>query len=83
VRHASRAWLSVPGRGQGLIISVTIRDPASERARDAVIGAIERVVAAAPELATFPIDVTFPGESGPDLVDDWVASKTHPFYTRG
>lgn len=82
VRDASRAWLSVPGRGQGLIISVTVRDPASEPAREAVLGAIEHAVASVPELATFPIDVTFPGESGPDLVDDWVARETRPFYTR-
>ena len=82
VRHASRAWLSVPGEGEGLIISVVLDDPASEPGREAVLGAIERAVTAVPLQAPFPIDVTFPGESEPDLVDDWVASNTKPFYTR-
>jgi hypothetical protein len=81
VRHASRAWLSVPGRGEGLIISVTLDDPASEPARQAVLRVIERAVAAVPHQVSFPIDVTFPGESEPDLVDEWVAGNTKPFYT--
>jgi SseB protein N-terminal domain/SseB protein C-terminal domain len=83
VRQASRAWLSVAGQGEGLIISVTLDDPASEPARQAVLVAIERTVAAIPLQVSFPIDVTFPGESEPDLVDDWVAGNTKPFYTRG
>ncbi len=82
VRYASRAWLSVPGQGEGLIISVALDDPASEPAHEAVVGTIERAVAAVPLQAPFPIDVTFPGESEPDLVDDWVAKNTAPFYTR-
>jgi type III secretion system (T3SS) SseB-like protein len=82
VRDAARAWLSVPGQGEGLIISVTLDDPASEPAHQAVLYTIERAVAAVPSHAPFPIDVTFPGESAPDLVDDWVASNTVPFYTR-
>lgn len=82
VRQAARAWLSVPGQGEGLIISVTLDDPASGPAHDAVVGTIEAAVAAAPPQPTFPIDVTFPGESAPDLVDDWVARNTAPFYTR-
>ncbi len=82
VRHAARAWLSVPGQGEGLIISVTLDDPASEPVHEAVVGTIERVVAALPVQANFPIDVTFPGESEPDLVDEWVAENTVPFYTR-
>jgi SseB protein C-terminal domain/SseB protein N-terminal domain len=82
VRHASRAWLSVPGRGEGLIISVALEDPASKPAHEAVIWTIEQAVAAVPLRAPFPIDVTFPGESEPDLVDDWVAHNTQPFYTR-
>ena len=81
VRHASRAWLSVPGQGEGLIISVTLDDPASEPARQAVLGVIERAVTAIPQQVSFPIDVTFPGESEPDLVDEWVAGNTKPFYT--
>jgi SseB protein C-terminal domain/SseB protein N-terminal domain len=82
VRFASRAWLSVPGEGEGLIISVALDDPASEPAHEAVVGTIERAVAAVPLRGGFPIDVTFPGESEPDLVDDWVAHNTRPFYTR-
>jgi hypothetical protein len=82
VRHAARAWLSVPGQGEGLIISVTLDDPASEPAHEEVVCTIERAVAAVPLQAPFPIDVTFPGESEPDVVDDWVARNTVPFYTR-
>jgi hypothetical protein len=83
VRQAARAWLSVPGQGAGLIISVTLDDPASEPVHEAVVGSIERAVAAVPLQSHFPIDVTFPGESEPDLVDEWVAENTVPFYTRG
>ncbi len=82
VRQASRAWLSVPGQGEGLIISVALDDPASEPAHEAVVWTIEQAVAAVPLQAPFPIDVTFPGESEPDIVDDWVARNTRPFYTR-
>ncbi|HEV3379813.1 MAG TPA: enhanced serine sensitivity protein SseB C-terminal domain-containing protein [Trebonia sp.] len=82
VRAASRAWLCVPGRGEGLVISVALDDPADALAQEAVAGIIERVVAAMPHQAPFPIDVTFPGESEPDLVDDWVAKNTRPFYLR-
>jgi len=82
VRQAARAWLSVPGQGEGLIISVTLDDPASEPVHEAVVCSIERAVAAVPLQANFPIDVTFPGESEPDLVDEWVAENTVPFYTR-
>jgi hypothetical protein len=82
VRDASRAWLSVTGQGEGLIISVTLDDPASEPAHEAVLDSIERAVAGVPQQARFPIDVTFPGESEPDLLDDWVTRNTRPFYTR-
>jgi hypothetical protein len=82
VRQVSRAWLSVHGQGEGLIISVTLDDPASEPARAAVLSTIERAAAAVPRQASFPIDVTFPGESEPDLLDDWVAGNASPFYTR-
>jgi hypothetical protein len=68
IRHASRAWLAVPGQGADLIISVTLDDPASEPARQAVLGVIERAVAAIPVQVSFPIDVTFSDESEPDLV---------------
>jgi hypothetical protein len=81
VRHASRAWLTVPGQGEGLVISVTLDDPASAVAHDAVITVIERAAAAVPD-TTFPIDVTFPGETEPDQIDEWVAASATPFYVR-
>jgi hypothetical protein len=81
VRQASRAWLSVPGHGEGLVISVALRDPASHAAHHAVIEAIERAAAAVPH--QFPIDVTFPGEGEPDQVDEWIAATAEPFYIQG
>lgn len=81
VRHASRAWLSVPGRGEGLVISVALHDPESEAAHHAVVDAIERAVAAVPH--EFPIDVTFPGEGTPDQVDEWISAYADPFYIAG
>ncbi len=79
--QASRAWLSVPGRGEGLVISVMLHDPASEPAHREVLTAIERAVRAVPEQG-FPIDVTFPGEGEPDQVDKWIAAHAEPFYVR-
>jgi hypothetical protein len=81
VQQASRAWLSVPGQGEGLIISVTLHDPGSAAAQSQVISAIERAVGAAPEQG-FPIDVMFPGEGDPDQVDDWISGNAEPFYVR-
>jgi hypothetical protein len=81
VREASRAWLSVPGQGEGLVISVTLHDPGSQAAHGQVISAIERAVGALPEQG-FPIDVTFPGEAGPDQVDEWISAHAEPFYIR-
>jgi hypothetical protein len=79
VRHASRAWLSVTGHGEGLVISVTLRDPAHEAAQHAVIEAIERAAVTVPH--QFPVDVTFPGEGEPDQVDRWIAAHAEPFYS--
>jgi hypothetical protein len=62
VRSASRTWLSVPDRGDGLVIAVTLDDPASESARQAVIGALIHAVAEVPLHVPFPVDVAFPGE---------------------
>jgi hypothetical protein len=62
VSQAARAWLSVPGRGEGLVIAVTLDDPASDPARTAAADAIESAVAAVPLHVPFPVDVTFPGE---------------------
>ncbi len=81
VRQASRAWLSVPGQGEGLVISVTLADPAAESVRDEVINAIERGVHDVPDQG-FPIDVTFPGEGEPDQLDEWISAHAEPFYSR-
>jgi hypothetical protein len=81
VQQASRAWLSVPGQGEGLVISVTLHDPASEAAHGQVISAIEQAVGTVPDQG-FPIDVTFPGEGAPDQVDEWISAHAEPFYIR-
>jgi type III secretion system (T3SS) SseB-like protein len=81
VRQASRAWLSVPGQGEGLVISVTLDDPASEAAQLEVLSAVERAVKHGPG-QEFPIDVTFPGEGAPDQVDAWITAYAEPFYIR-
>ncbi len=81
VRQASRAWLSIPGRGEGLVISVTLDDPASETAHREVLDAVEGAVLTAPGEG-FPIDVTFPGEGEPDLLDAWISAHAEPFYIR-
>lgn len=81
-RAAATAWLSVDSAGEGLVISVTLDDPGDEAAQDAVVGAIERAAAAAPQDTAFPIDVTFPGEGEPDQVDEWTSACASPFYVR-
>jgi hypothetical protein len=89
VRYAARAWLWVPGAGEGLVISVALDDPGSAARRDAVIDTLERARAAVPLRVPFPVDVTFPGEillgnafHSPDLIDEWISHNTRPFYTR-
>jgi hypothetical protein len=62
VRQAARAWLAVPGQGEGLLFAVTVKDPASQLERTAVTEAIERAVTAAALRAPFPVYVVFPGE---------------------
>jgi len=81
VRQASRGWLSVPGQGEGLVISVILHDPGSDAAHSQVIAAIERAVGSLPEQG-FPIDVTFPGEGEPVEVDEWISAHAEPFYIR-
>jgi Asp-tRNA(Asn)/Glu-tRNA(Gln) amidotransferase A subunit family amidase len=81
VRQAARAWLSVSGQGEGLVISVTLDDPASQAAHQQVVDAVQRAVQAVPEQG-FPIDVTFPGESEPDQMDAWISAYAEPFYVR-
>jgi hypothetical protein len=80
-RQASRAWLSISGQGEGLVISVTLDDPASQDAHQEVLDAVQRAVAAVPTQG-FPIDVTFPGENEPDQVDAWISAYAEPFYIR-
>jgi hypothetical protein len=81
-RHASRAWLSVPGAGEGLIISVTLEDPADQLAQQEVLSAVAFAAEMAGPKASFPIDVTFPGEHEPDDVDRWIAGHAAPFHLR-
>jgi hypothetical protein len=86
--RAAAAWLAVEFAGEGLVISVTLDDPADGDAKDAVVRVIEQAALAAPTDPWFPIDVTFPGEYGldegsmPDPVDDWVSAFAIPFYRR-
>jgi hypothetical protein len=83
VRDASAGWLSVQFAGEGLLISVTLDDPADAAARDLAVGAIERAAwQARAEDVRFPIDVTFPGEAEPDHIDEWIAAFATPFYRR-
>jgi SseB protein N-terminal domain len=82
-RLAAAAWLAVPGEGAGLVIAVTLDDPAAGLARVAAVEAIERAAGAVPLRVPFPLDVTFPGEPpGPDAIGDWIAGNTSPFYVR-
>jgi len=39
-------------------------------------------VAAAASGTGWPVDVTFPGEGEPDIIDRWVATASAPFYQR-
>jgi hypothetical protein len=80
--QAAAAWLSVRLAGEGLVISVTLDDPADAGARDAVIRVLEQAVPTAPQVPGFPVDVTFPGEGAPDPVDEWVSACAAPFYRR-
>jgi SseB protein N-terminal domain/SseB protein C-terminal domain len=81
-RAAAIAWLSVDFAGEGLVISVTLDDPADGAAQEAVACAIERAAATAPQDGGFPIDVTFPGEGEPNVVDEWISACASPFYVR-
>jgi hypothetical protein len=62
VRQASRAWLSVLGQGEGLLLSVLLDDPASEQDRAAATDAIEQAAATVALRIPFPVDLMFPGE---------------------
>jgi len=97
VRSASRAWLAVPGQGEGLVIAVDLDDPASEPAHRAVTGALLAAVASVPLHVPFRVDLTFTDEppaagspadgagsddAGPDVIAEWMERNTRPFYTR-
>jgi hypothetical protein len=83
VRQAAAAWLAVPGAGAGLVIAVSLDDPADELAQSAAVDAIRRAAAAVPLRVPFPLDATFPGETpSPDAINDWIAGHTRPFYSR-
>jgi SseB protein C-terminal domain len=82
VRCAARAWLSVPGAGEGLIISVTLNNPAEQMTQHEVLSAIAYAADVVGSKASFPIDVTFPGEHEPDDVDRWIAGHATPFHLR-
>ena len=79
--QAATAWLAVDRRGESLVISVTLEDPADAAARDAAVEAVQQAVTAAGGPG-WPVDVTFPGEGEPDVIDRWVAAHTAPFYQR-
>ncbi len=80
--EARAGWLSVQFAGEGLLISVTLDDPADAAVRDQVIAALERAAQDARLDAGYPIDVTFPGEGEPDHIDQWIATAAKPFYVR-
>ncbi len=82
VTEAAAAWLSVEFAGEGLVISVTLDDPTDSAVQQAAMRAVERAALAAPQDSWFPIDITFPGEGEPDLVDRWIAASAAPFYRR-
>lgn len=82
VSEARTTWLSVPGQGEGLVVSIFLDDPADPAAQEAAAQAVERAAELASEEAEFPIDVTFPGESDPDPLLETVTSSARPFYLR-
>jgi hypothetical protein len=83
VRDAVAAWLTVRSAGEGLLVAVTLDDPADAVARDQVVGAVERAAwEVEPSQAAFPIDVTFPGEREGDSIDGRIAAVGTPFYRR-
>ena len=83
VREAVAAWLAVQSAGEGLLVAVTLDDPANAVTRDRVVGAVERAAwEIEPDQAAFPIDVTFPGEHDADRIDSQIAAVGTPFYRR-
>jgi hypothetical protein len=81
-REAAAAWLAVERAGEGMVIAVTLDDPAAAPAREAAQDAIQAGVLEVAGDAPWPVDVTFPGEGEPDVIDRWIASFATPFYRR-
>jgi SseB protein N-terminal domain len=83
VREAVAVWLAVQPAGEGLLVAVTLDDPADAASRDVVVAAVERAAwEVEPDQAAFPIDVTFPGEHAGDRIDSQIAAVGTPFYRR-
>jgi hypothetical protein len=83
VRDAVAAWLAVRSAGEGLLVAVTLDDPADAGTRDQVVGAVERAAwEVEPDQAAFAIDVTFPDEREADRIDGRIAAVGTPFYRR-
>jgi hypothetical protein len=83
VREAAAAWLSVESAGEGLLIAVTLDDPADVGIQDLVAGAVERAAwEAAPDDTAFPMDVAFLGAGERDGIDERVVAAGSQFYRR-
>jgi hypothetical protein len=90
-REATAAWLTVgtPGTGgSGLVLAIGLDDPGDSAARYAALAAVRRGVADAPggpggwDGWDGPVDVTFPGEGEPDVIDRWVTTAGTAFWRR-
>lgn len=77
----ARLWVPLPAGGP-VTDGSAVALPTGHLPRRRVRAGLH--LGAAPQPLAGPVgpDVTFPGESEPDLVDDWVARNTRPFYTR-
>jgi hypothetical protein len=81
-RQAAAAWLCVEHAGEGMIVSVTLDDPGHAATRESVIATLQDAVGTPSFQVNCPVDVTFPGEGEPDVIDDWISSFATPFYHR-
>jgi SseB protein N-terminal domain len=81
-REAAAVWLRVDQAGEGMVIAVTLDDPGDAAARDATLAAVQAAADATPLPAAGALDVTFPGEDEPNVIDRWVTTFATPFYQR-
>ncbi len=81
-RAAATAWLSVDLAGEGLVISVTLDDPADRPPRMPWSARSSAPPPPRRRTPAFPIDVTFPGEGAANPVDEWISANASPFYGR-